>query len=219
MVGSFQEALPTGGVQCLFPVVLSVPAHLRGLRGRPQVAILSRLARVAARLSARLAGIAPPAFDKDALGTPQPCGGIHWSITHKPAFVAGIAAMTPIGIDIEHIRPPSPGLYRRIASPAEWRLGQGMTQPRLFFRFWTAKEAVLKAEGVGLRGLSRCRITGIPDREKMQLAYDRQAWSVRHYYLSNHVVALTGRDEDIQWRVDPRWPAQRGTHTRQDRRI
>jgi 4'-phosphopantetheinyl transferase len=206
MAESFHKAPLATGMRCRYPVVLSVPAHLRNLRGRPQVAILSRLARVAVRWSAHLTGVGPPAFTKDGRGTPQPSAGIHWSVTHKPAFVAGVATAAPVGIDIERMRTPAEGLYRRIASAEEWRLGLGMARPRLFYRLWTAKEAVLKAEGLGLRGLSRCRVIAIPDREHMLLAFDQRRWAVDHYYLPGHVVALTPGGEDIEWQVDPAWP-------------
>ncbi len=207
MAGSFPGKSPPEGTRWLCPVVLSVPVHLQRLRGRPQVAILSRLARVAVRLSARLSGVAAPAVEKDARGIPQPSAGIHWSLTHKPAFVAGVVAAAPVGIDIEYIRPPSEGLYRRIATAEEWRLGRGMARQDLFYRFWTAKEAVLKAERVGLRGLAGCRIRAVPDRQHMQLVYASRTWSVSHYDLPDHVVALTCGHEHIRWQVDPGWSA------------
>jgi hypothetical protein len=65
---------------------------------------------------------------------------------------------------------------------------------------------VLKAEGVGLRGLSRCRVTAIARRDYTQLAFDQRRWTVVHHRLVNHIVALTWRGEGIQWLVDPKWP-------------
>lgn len=206
MAVSFPEMTPPATGQRLCPVVLSVPAHLRNLSGRPKVAILSRLARVAVRLSAQLTCVTLPAFDKNPQGAPQPIAGVHWSVTHKPAFVAGVVAAAPVGIDIEHVSTPTEGLYRRIAAKEEWRLGQNMAGALLFYRVWTAKEAVLKAEGVGLRGLSRCRVTAIASKEHMQLSFDRRSWTVAHHRLPNHIVALTWRGEAIQWQVDPKWP-------------
>lgn len=206
MPGSFPEMTSRTAGPRLYPVVLTVPTHLRHLRGRPKVAILSRLARVAVRLSARLTGVKLPAFDKNCKGAPQPIAGVHWSVTHKSAFVAGIVSAAPVGIDIERVGTPAEGLYRRIAAEEEWRLGRDMAGALLFYRVWTAKEAVLKAEGVGLRGLSRCRLTAIDSGVHLQLAFDRRSWRVVHYRLPNHIVALTWRGEVIQWQVDPQWP-------------
>ncbi len=200
--GSFPANDTADGPHRLYPVVLSVPAHLRRLRGSAQVAILSRLARVAVRLSARLTGVAPPACAKDDQGAPRPHDGIHWSVSHKPEFVAGVVADVPVGIDIESVRSPTEALYRRIAAEDEWQLGHDPRAPRLFYRVWTAKEAVLKAEGVGLRGLSRCRVAAIPDQATMQLAFEGRAWTVAHHYLDTHVLALTGTGTPIEWRVD-----------------
>ena len=203
MPGSFPGRTSKGGLRRLCPVILRVPTHLQNLRGRAQVAILSRLARMAVRLSARLTGVVPPADVKDALGAPQPRGGIHWSVTHKLEFVAGVVADAPVGIDIEPVRSPNEALYNRIATVEEWHLSRDPQAPRLFYRVWTAKEAVLKAEGVGLRGLSRCRVTAIPDQRTMRLAFDGRNWTVAHHYFETHVVALTGTDAAIEWRVDP----------------
>ena len=193
----------------LYPVVLHVPTTVRKLPARARVATLSRLARMAARLSAVLTGISPPEFAKDDQGTPRPDNGIHWSVSHKPECVAGVVAAAPVGIDIEHIGAPSEALYRRIATAEEWRLGRNPLSPRQFYRVWTAKEAVLKAEGIGLRGLSRCRVTAMPAGGPMRLAFDRHAWTVVHHDLPVHVVAITRLSAPIHWQIDPGWPPRR----------
>ena len=75
----------------------------------------------------------------------------------------------PIGLDIEKIRPCAPGLYRMAADEAEWSLG-GAADDLLFFRYWTAKEAVLKSLGIGLAGLSKCRVIRIVDDHHLTAA-------------------------------------------------
>ena len=88
----------------------------------------------------------------------------------------------------------------------EWQLARRAISPWLFYRVWTAKEAVLKAEGIGLAGLSHCRVTAIPDGGVMQLAFGRRTWSVVHHDLPAHVVALTQVHSPILWQIDPGWP-------------
>lgn len=191
--------------QCLNPVLLQVPPTVAHLPGRPKVLILSRLARVAVRISARLTGLAPVSCEKDAQGVPQPSNGIYWSVAHKPEWVAGVVATAPVGIDIEKIRPQTDRLYHRIAGAEEWRLGVGMAQTHLFYRVWTAKEAVLKAEGLGLRGLARCRLIAIAGQDRMRLRFDQRHWSIVHYDLPTHVAALTLVADRIRWQINPGW--------------
>lgn len=190
---------------CLNPVIFKVPPTVAHLPGRPKVAILSRLARVAVRISARLTGLVPLRCEKDDQGVPQPSNGIYWSVAHKPEWVAGVVATVPVGIDIEKIRPQTDRLYRRIAGAEEWRLGAGMAKTDLFYRVWTAKEAVLKAEGLGLRGLARCRLTAIADQDRMRLRFEQRPWTIIHYDLPNHVAALTLVADRIRWQINPRW--------------
>ena len=57
-----------------------------------------------------------------------------------------------MGIDIEQVRSVKDGVMAKIADEQEWALAGGKA-PESFFRFWTAKEAVLKAMGVGFTGL------------------------------------------------------------------
>ena len=132
---------------------------------------LSRLARAAARMSARRAGGVLGRLAKDGDGVPLPANGWHWSVAHKPGYVAGVAGPGSLGIDIEPVTPRNCNLFSKIATPEEWRLGHE-EEWHLFYRFWTAKEAVLKAVGMGLKGLSRCRVVAIEAPLHMTLEYD-----------------------------------------------
>jgi 4'-phosphopantetheinyl transferase len=138
-------------------------------------------------------------LEKDENGAPLPSNGIHWSLTHKSAFVAAVCSPRPVGIDIERLRQVNRGLEERIAAPAEWDLATAVDL-FLFFRFWTAKEAVLKAVGEGLTGLSRCRVRRIVDDDHMLLAYDRQPWTVTHRRIEpDHLVTITSDCVDLRW--------------------
>jgi 4'-phosphopantetheinyl transferase len=196
----------------LYPVILSVPAHTKAAKGRAKVQALSRLARQAAQDSAlRTLGLSLPDFPKNEEGVPQPVAGIHWSLSHKSALVAGIVAHDPIGIDLEYRRPVKAGLHARIADPEEWRLDKAQnsdaqrTPPEaLFYRYWTAKEAVLKAVGQGLAGLSRCRIVALPSPRRMRLTFDGQPWEVSQRWYGPHLVAVAfqsapGQSCEIHW--------------------
>ena len=136
----------------LFPVILPVPAKVHDFAPRERVKFLSRYARQALRLSAEKSDVRIGDPVKNDNGVPQPFDGIHWSISHKSKYVCGVAAPEPIGIDIERVRDFSEGLFRKTAVEAEWALADMENESvNSFFRFWTAKEAVLKATGIGIK--------------------------------------------------------------------
>jgi 4'-phosphopantetheinyl transferase len=113
--------------------------------------------------------------------------------------VAGVVADFPIGMDIEKIRPCAPGLYRMAADESEWKLGETVSD-QLFFRYWTAKEAVLKSAGIGLKALSQCRVIQIVDDHHLMLSYKLQAFDVEHFYFNGHIAAILAYPA-IQWMV------------------
>lgn len=182
----------------LRPVIrwISPVPHLKN--GPERVRRLGRIAREAACRSAAISDAPPPSFLKTFDGVPLPEAGWHWSITHKPTIVAGIVAREPVGIDIETIRPVHPNLHLKICNASEWALGR---EPALlrFFRFWTAKEAVLKAVGLGLQGLSICRICSAPASPRMALDVDGDPWRVEHLFISDHLVAVASKGRDVAW--------------------
>ncbi len=184
----------------IHPVILKVPSEYDRLPVRERVRFLSRHGRRAVSESAARAGFGLKSFPKDENGAPLPVNGVHWSLTHKPAFVAGVAAPGPIGIDIEEIRPRSERLKNRIAGPEEWELIDA-EQPVSFFRYWTAKEAVLKAAGVGLAALSECRILKIMDARHLVIVFQGQNWTVAHHFFDGHLASVVRDGYSLHWRI------------------
>ncbi|MEV4464775.1 4'-phosphopantetheinyl transferase superfamily protein [Micromonospora echinofusca] len=136
----------------------------RGVGGRPAPA--GRLLR---RAGAALLGRAEAEIvvERDRDGRPlvavrDPGARLPVSVSRSgPVVVVAARAGGPVGVDVERCRPlPAAALARRWYAPAEaaWLVGRPADgQVTDFLRLWTAKEAVGKALGVGLRdgGLRR----------------------------------------------------------------
>jgi 4'-phosphopantetheinyl transferase len=115
----------------------------------------------------------PPAQITYALGPfgkPAVAGeaGFHFSLSHSQSFaVVAITRESPVGVDMEDVRPIDAEVATTHFSAAEiadlsslrgeaWLAG--------FYRCWTRKEAILKAEGVGLhRALDGFDVSLLPD--------------------------------------------------------
>ena len=78
--------------------------------------------------------------------------GLHASITHSGEIVGvALSAAGPLGLDVEQVRERDiSDLTRRVLGS-----GERSENPEDFFRYWTRKEAVVKAtrDGIGV-GLS-----------------------------------------------------------------
>jgi 4'-phosphopantetheinyl transferase len=186
----------------LFPVILAVPPDKQKLKGREKVGFLSRYARIASEQSAARSGIRLGGLEKNGNGVPLPSGGVYWSVSHKPLYVAGVVSREPIGIDIERIRTYTKGLEKKVADDSEWALVP-RDRSELLFRFWTAKEAVLKQEGVGLAGLSACKIVADAAESGMTLRFRDQDFQVAHITFDNHIAAIVKQSNTrIQWIIN-----------------
>jgi len=182
----------------LFPVVLPVTEADRKLSGAERVARLSRIAREALRLSAEKSGVVLGELLKDEDDIPCPFDGNYWSLSHKPKYVAAVVTREKIGIDIEEIKPRSESIFSLVASEEEWELGKDRSWCT-FFRYWTAKEAALKAVGVGIGGLKACRLVSIPDKNHIVLNHRGCLFIVEQLNYKNHIVSIVKNDNEIEW--------------------
>ncbi len=186
----------------LYPVLLAVPKAARRLPPGERVKYLRSHARKAVRRSAERGGFLLGELVKDPQGVPRPANGLYWSLAHKPDWVAGIVAPHPVGIDLEGVKEHAPGLFAKIARPEEWRLAAA-EEPRLAFaRFWTAKEAVLKATGRGLAGLGDCRILGVEGPRRILLEHAGRLWRVEQILLRETVAAITVEETSPLWSIE-----------------
>jgi len=186
----------------LYPVILAVPDKEQKLTGREKVANLSNHARRALEISAQKSCIELGDLTKNENGAPLPFGGNYWSLTHKPRYVGGVIAPTQIGIDIEKIRPCSEALFSKTANESEWGLSDADSF-KLFFRYWTSKESVLKASGTGIRDLSKCRIVQIIDHNHLVTNYEDRKWLIEHFYFDGHIASVVKNDFDVEWTIEP----------------
>lgn len=185
----------------IHPVALSVPAADQALAGRTKVRALSKRARQALERSAGFGGLNLGALEKNPDGVPLPSNGIYWSVTHKETWVAAVAAPFAVGIDLETIRPVTPRLYQRAADEAEWAV-MGKPDLERFFRVWTAKEAVLKAEGKGIAGLGHCKIDTIVNHDTLRMVYAGTMWTVTHHrFAEKQLMAVTAKPSEIAWHI------------------
>lgn len=179
----------------LAPVLLRTPARASELVPRERVALQSAVARDAVRASARRTGVPAPEFRKDERDVPQPDGDVFWSLTHTTRWVAGVVAPRRVGIDVEGPRPVRDELRRKILDDDEACV-LGGREGEAFLRAWTSKEAVLKCEGVGIAGLSRCRVRARRDPACLELRFDGHDYAVHQHVFDGHVAAVCVTPQD-----------------------
>jgi len=177
----------------------SIGTGFRGgtLSGPEKVDHLSRVAREALMVSAEKSGVALRDLHQDRNGAPRPIDNIYWSLSHKPKYVAAVVSRSPIGIDVEEIKPRTESLFPYVASNEEWNLADRSWGT--FFRYWTAKEAALKAVGIGIGGLKTCRVASVLDQNHIVLDYKGQLFLIEHLWYDNHIVSVVKDDNNIEW--------------------
>ncbi|MDH5174969.1 MAG: 4'-phosphopantetheinyl transferase superfamily protein, partial [Elusimicrobiota bacterium] len=121
------------------------------------------------------------------------------SLSHKPKYVAAVVSKNRVGIDIEEIKPRAKSLFAHVASDEEWEL-KGRSWDTLF-RYWTAKEAILKVIGIGISGLKTCRIISVPDENHIALDYKGQFFLVEQLRYKNQIVSVLKNGDQIEWVV------------------
>ena len=123
------------------------------------------------------------------------CAGLAFSAAHSASrAVVAVAPEGPLGVDIERLRPLDLDLLaRRVLAPRERALLDSLGEDErgvALIRLWTAKEAVLKAEGTGLD------LAALPIIEVQALTADwvpvvgGAEWQVRTWVSDGFAISL-----------------------------
>ncbi len=185
--------------QTLYPVIMAVPQTVKDLTPKERVKFLSRQARRALALSAEKSRVPLGKLVQDERNAPLPFDGTYWSITHKTEYVGGVISPSPVGIDIEKICSRTTSLFQKTATETEWALVDKTF--KTFFRYWTAKEAVVKAAGIGLKALSKCRVIHVPDAQHLDIEYDANTYRIQQYYFNDHIASIVKNEYHIDWTI------------------
>ena len=181
------------------PVIIPIPPTEHP-RSPEQVSLQRAHARMALRQCALRCNAPTSGWVKDDRDVPMPNQGFFWSISHKQRYAAAVIAQEPVGIDVELIAPRPRELHDALASGEEWER-MGDRSWRSFFGLWTAKEAVLKANGLGIGAFNRCQLTEVVDDRHLVLTMPDRTWHVEQFEHDGHLFAVTTPAAALSWRV------------------
>jgi len=157
---------------------------------------------------AHLAGLVgcPPAelhLTRDAMGRPHiaaPDCGLHFSLARRGGMmVMAVSREGLVGVDLEVPTPDGDwpeAVAKDFFAPAEYRWLRGLPKAErgaAFLRLWTAKEAVLKALGLGIaQGMAEPCLTGLDlaAEEIQSLQAHGRHFSLRWLPLKDGLICL-----------------------------
>ncbi|OYD97792.1 4'-phosphopantetheinyl transferase [Nostoc sp. 'Peltigera membranacea cyanobiont' 210A] len=130
--------------------------------------------------------------------------GLAFNLSHSQGLgLCAVNCTRPIGVDLEYIRPMSDieALAKRFFLPREYEMLRSLSpnqQQEVFFRYWTCKEAYLKATGDGLSQLEQIEVSLTPtEPAKLEISED---WSLFELVPATNYVAAVAV-ENFGWNL------------------
>src|SRR5690242_6794243 len=136
---------------------------------------------------------------------------LRFNISHTRGFVACAIAHEDVGVDVEASdRSTDLDIAARFFAPEEVQLLKSVAlehRARIFFRFWTLKEAFIKATGEGLSRplnsfsfkLDPVQIVFHPERDDVPRREDPAVWQFAEYEaVSNRPIAVAVRRTNLR---------------------
>lgn len=138
---------------------------------------------------------------KPVLADTYSCSSLSFNLSHSQDLaLCAVSSNRQVGIDIEHMRSVSDveALAERFFAPREYAVVRSLPpeqQKQVFFRYWTCKEAYLKAIGVGLVQLEKVEISLTPE-QPAKLITDEEWSLIELLPADNYVgaVAVAGQN-------------------------
>ncbi|MDJ0734300.1 MAG: 4'-phosphopantetheinyl transferase superfamily protein [Nostocaceae cyanobacterium] len=126
-------------------------------------------------------------FEYEPLGKPKLADSLNasklcFNLSHSQDLaLCAVSCDRTVGIDLEYIRPMSTllSLAKQFFAVSEYAVIESLAPPRqreMFYRYWTCKEAYLKATGVGLSQLREIEVC-LSATEPARLTTDSE-WSL-----------------------------------------
>nr|BAP47693.1 polyunsaturated fatty acid synthase PfaE [Aureispira marina] len=112
---------------------------------------------------------------------------LNFNISHSQEWVAcAFSSEQAVGLDIEVPRPLKKTHFRHCFSLKEWDEITADVGMHTFYQYWTAKEAVLKAQGLDLGHLLDMTIVDLKE-VYVKLPQENQItrWQLQHFSLDN----------------------------------
>lgn len=185
----------------LCPVMRAAPGQAAHLPSAVRVSNQRRAARAACRDSAQRLGLHLDELPVNDEGAPVPIDGWHWSVSHTKGLVCGIVYPAPVGIDVERVQHRRQEIVAATATRAEFDVMGGFRWHN-FTRIWSAKEAVLKKAGCGLRELSRCVVVASPSPRALVLHHREELHFVHQCFRRGHFASIAA---DVADQAEIRW--------------
>ena len=140
--------------------------------------------RISRLVSAFLKGKYVKKWEVDDFGKPQ-SPNVFFNVSHSGGAVTIALSDAAVGIDVEKIRPVNRSLYEYVLSDEELPLSE---KSETFFKLWTAKESLVKAQGKGLIKNVKS-IPALPfDGEK---EYCGETYYSRQLKFGDYIVCVT----------------------------
>ncbi|MEL7244923.1 MAG: 4'-phosphopantetheinyl transferase superfamily protein [Cyanobacteria bacterium J06573_2] len=132
-----------------------------------------------------------------------------FNLSHSGDYALYVMSLNnSIGVDLECINSTTDvvSLAQRFFLPSEFAVIESASpeqQQQLFFRYWTCKEAYLKATGTGLKDLQKVEISLTPEQPaELNIPDISGEWSlleIQPFYNCAATVACTGRDLEFKY--------------------
>ncbi|MBU7586765.1 MAG: 4'-phosphopantetheinyl transferase superfamily protein [Nostoc sp. TH1S01] len=149
-------------------------------------------------------------FDYEPRGKPLladslAASGLLFNLSHSQDLaLCAVNYTRKIGIDLEYIRSVSDleALAQRFFLPREYELVRSLPphqQQEVFFRYWTCKEAYLKATGDGISQLEQVEVSLTPTQQAKLLT--SEDWSLVEFTPADNyraAVAVAGSGWDLK---------------------
>jgi 4'-phosphopantetheinyl transferase len=121
--------------------------------------------------------------------------GIHFNISHSGNWVVCAVANSPLGIDVENIRPVDLEVAKRFFTEEEYHFissQEDIDKLRCFYTLWTLKESYVKYVGKGLSIAfdSFSVIPKNPNNINIKISEDFKPLFINQKLDCNHVLSL-----------------------------